>query len=207
MPIVEKKNISLGLGALEFGEYQNDVFQTYQDVGAIKSELTIEHNREVLDFESGRPLVVILQEVVREQVTITATLAEITLANIKAALGQGVIGSGSIPTFLDGSSDALRGTLQAGTTPVTSGTLMKFGGVPTHAFVGLRFTHRKADGTRIIFEGFKASPMGNLSLPFRETDWNLFQTQFRLLADTCRPQGEQYYQLHIEDGIPSADCA
>lgn len=206
MPIGEKKNISLGLGALEFGDYVNDVFSSYVDVGAIKSELTIEHNREVLDFETGRPLVVVLQEVVREQVTITATLAEIKLATIKQALGQGIVGNGSIPVFLDGSSTALRGTLQAGTTPVTSGTLMKFGGIPTHAFIGLRFTHPKADGTRIIFEGYKASPMGNLTLPFRETDWNLYEVQFRLLADTCRPQGEQYYQLFIENGTPSAAC-
>lgn len=206
MPIQEKKNISLGLGALEFGEYTNDVFGAYQDVGAIKSELTIEHNREVLDFESGRPLVVILQEVVREQVTITATLAEIKLATIKQALGQGVVGSGSIPVFLDGTSNALRGTLQAGTTAVTSGTIMKFGGVPTHAYIGLRFTHQKANGKRVIFEGYKASPMGNLSLPFRETDWNLYQVQFRLLADTCKPQGEQYYQIFIEDDTASPAC-
>lgn len=206
MPINEKKNISLGLGALEFGEYINDVFQTYHDVGAIKSELTIEHNREVLDFETGRPLVVILQEVVREQVTITATLAEIKLATIKMALGQGVLGSGSIPVFLDGTSNALRGTLQAGTTPVTSGTIMKFGGVPSHAYIGLRFTHQKANGKRVIFEGYKASPMGNLSLPFRETDWNLYQVQFRLLADTCRVQGEQYYQIFIEDDSASPSC-
>src|SRR5690606_1072243 len=137
---------------------------SYQDVGAIKSELTIEHNREVLDFESGRPLVVILQDVIREQVTVTATLREIKVATIKQALGQGVVGSGSSPVFLDGTSDALRGTLQAGTTPVTSGTLLKFGGIPTHAFIGLRFTPPKSVGTRIIFEGYKASPMGNLTL-------------------------------------------
>lgn len=206
MPIGEKKDISLGLGSLEFGNFTNDIFQGYGDVGAIKSELMIEIHREVLDFESGRPLVVILQEVVREQVMITATLAEIKLATIKQSLGQGVVGSGSIPTFLNGTSTALRGTLQAGTTAVTSGTLMKFGGVPTHAFVGIRFTHQKANGKRIIFEGYRASPMGELTLPFKEADWNLYQVKFRLLADTCKVEGEQYFQIHIESDTASAAC-
>jgi hypothetical protein len=76
--------------------------------------------------------------------------------------------------------------------------LFKFGGTPTHAFVGLRFTHVKANGKRQIFEGFKASPSGQLSMPFRESDWNLMAVSFRLLADTTRTAGEQYYQFLIE---------
>jgi hypothetical protein len=198
MAIVQKNNISLGLGNLELGEYTNDVFGAYVDVGAIKTELTIAHTREVLDFESGRPLVTILQEVIRERVVVTATLAELSVATLKMALGQAAITSGTIPTFLDGTSTALSGTLQTGLTAVTSGNLLKFGGIPTHAYVGLRFTHRKASGKRHVFEGYKASPTGELTLPFRETDWNLFQCGFRLLADTTKAAGEQYYQLFIE---------
>ena len=198
MAIVNKNNISLGLGNLELGTYTNDVFDAYVDVGAIKTELTIAHTREVLDFESGRPLVTILQEVIRERVVITATLAELTVASLKMSLGQAAITSGTIPTFLDGSSQALSGTLQTGLTDVVSGNLLKFGGIPTHAYVGLRFTHRKAGGKRHVFEGYKASPLGELTVPFRETDWNLYQCQFRLLADTTKDAGEQYYQLFIE---------
>jgi hypothetical protein len=196
--IVNKNNISLGLGNLELGTYTNDVFDTYTDIGAIKTELTITHTREVLDFESGRPLVVILQEVIRERVVITLTFAEITVATLKMALGQGSITSGTIPTFLDATSTALSGTLAAGKTAVVSGDLLKFGGIPTHAYVGLRFTHVKANGKRHIFEGYKASPSGDLTLPFRETDWNLTTATFRLLADTTKAAGEQYYQLHFE---------
>jgi hypothetical protein len=167
-------------------------------VGAIKTELTIAHTREVLDFESGRPLVIILQEVIREKVTIVATLAELSVATLKMALGQSVVTSGTVPTFLDGTSTALSGTLQTGLTAVVTGNLIEFGGIPTHAYVGLRFTHVKADGKRHIFEGYKASPSGELTLPFRETDWNLYQVTFRLLADTTKTAGKQYYQLHIE---------
>lgn len=199
MAIVNKNNISLGSGNLELGEYANDVFQNaYVDVGAIKAEVNIEHAREVLSFESGRPLVVILQEVIRETVTITATLAEISVATLKMALGQGNISSGSTPVFMDGSSTALPGNLSAVKTSVGASQLLKFGGVSTHAYVGLRFTHVKQNGKRHILEAYKASPSGNLTLPFRESDWNLFQIQFRLLADTLKPAGEQYYQLAIE---------
>lgn len=207
MPIQNTNNISLGIGTLELGDYTDGVFDAYTDVGAVKTEVNIAISREVLDFESGRPLVTILQEVIREKVMVKATLAEWSLATFKQALGQGVVGTGSIPTFLDGTSNALRGSLQTGLTAVTSGTLLKFGGVPTHAFVGLRFTHQKQNGKRQIFEGFKASPMGELTIPFREADWNLYDVNFRLLADTCRPQGEQYFQMHIEDGAAPAECA
>jgi hypothetical protein len=198
MAIVNKNNISLGLGNLELGTYTDEVFDNYVDVGAIKAELTIAHTREVLDFESGRPLVTILQEVIRERVVITATLAELSVASLKNCLGQASVTSGTIPTFLDGTQTTLSGNLTAGLTAVVSGNLIKFGGVATHAYVGLRFTHVKSTGKRHVFEGYKASPLGELTLPFRETDWNLFQVQFRLLADTEKTGGEQYYQLHIE---------
>lgn len=198
MPIINKDNISLGIGNLELGDFTNGVFNGFTDVGAIKSEVNIEHNREVLDFEAGRPLVTILQEVIRESVSVSATLAELNLATLKMALGQGNITSGTTTSFLDGTSDVLRGTLQPGKTALGSGTLFKFGGTPTHAYVGLRFTHVKSNGKRQIFEGFKASPQGQLTLPFKESDWNLFSVTFRLLADTERPSGEQYYQFFIE---------
>lgn len=203
MAVNNKNSISLGLGTLEFGNYDaaGVVFQGYQDVGAIKSEVHLQTTREVLDFETGRPLIAILQEVIREKVMIKATLAEVAVAVIKQALGQGVIGSGTTPTFMNGLQTAPTGTLAPGLTAVVSGTILQFGGLPTHAYIGIRFTHVKADGNRQIFEGYRASPMGDLTLPFRETDWTLFEVNFRLLANTSLPAGEQYYQLSIENGV------
>ena len=198
MPVQNKQNISLGIGSIEFGDYNNDVFTAYDDVGAVKSEVAIEMEREVLDFETGRPLVVILQEVIREKVMLKATLAEVSLATIKQALGQGDVTSSVVPVFLDGTSSALTGTLQNGMTQVRSGSVLKFGGLPTHSYIGLRFTHTKSNGNRHIFEAYKASPSGQLTLPFKETDWILYETNFRLLADTTKPAGEQYYQFFIE---------
>jgi len=198
MPINDKNDISLGSGNLEFGTYTNDVFDTYSDVGAIKGTVTITIEREVAEFETGRPLVVIVQEVIRERVMLRATLAEVTLANIKKSLGAGTVYSSSLPVFLDGSSSALRGTLQTGKVAVNSGTLLKFGGTPTHAYIGIRFTHKRADGKRTVFEGYKASPAGNIALPFNESDWNLTDVEFRLLADTNKTEGEQYFQISRE---------
>lgn len=198
MPIVNKDNIDLGLGSIEFGDYVGGVFTTYNDVGAVKSEVMIEHDREVLDFESGRPLVVIKQEVIREKVMVKVTLAELSLATIRQALGTGNITTSTTPVFMDGSSSALLGTLQPGKAALVSGTMLRFGGVPTHNFIGLRFTHRKATGNRHIFEGYKASPSGKLSLPFKETEWTQYECEFRLLADTTKIAGEQYYQMFIE---------
>ena len=158
----------------------------------------IEHDRVVLDFETGRPLLVIKQEVIREKVMVKVTLAELSLATIRQALGTGNITTSTTPVFLDGTSSALFGTLQPGKAAVVPGSLMKMGGLPTHNHVGLRFTHRKATGDRHIFEGYKASPSGKLSLPFKETEWTQYECEFRLLADTTKAAGEQYYQMFIE---------
>jgi hypothetical protein len=204
---MEPKNITLGLGNLEFGTYTNDVFTSYSSVGAIKGTVTITINREVLKFETGRPLKTIIQEVVRESVMVNAQLAEISLATLKQALGSGNLYTGSLPTFLDGSDDAPYGdgtttTLSA----VSSGTLLKFGGLTTHNYIGLRFTHRRRDGVRIVWEFFKASPAGELSLPFQEEDYAMYEVSFELLADTCKPAGEQYFQAFIENFTATPAC-
>ncbi len=186
------------MGTLEFGQYVNGVFSGYNDVGAIKSELAIEHNREVKSFETGRPMVVILQEVIRESVMIKATLGEVSMANIKSSLGQGNITSSTTTSFLDGTQLAPTGFLQSSYTSLVQGTLLTFGGLPTHAFIGLRFTHAMISGLRHIFEGYMASPTGQLTIPFKEEDWNIFEVNFRLLANTTLAAGTQYYQFFKE---------
>jgi hypothetical protein len=197
MPVLNPESISLGTGVVEMGDISNGAFAGYSDIGVIKGTVTVDIENEVLDFEAGRPLIVIVQQKIRERVMFRCTMAELNLATLKQAIGQGSI-SGSTPTFLDGSSSAYRGTLQTGKTAVGSSTILKFGGSPTHAYVGLRFTHARANGKRVIFEAYKASPTGRLQLPFNESDWNLQEFEMRLLADTDRAAGEQYFQFLIE---------
>ena len=197
MALQDAKRINLGTGNVEFGDYNNGVFDTYSDIGVIKGNLNITIENEILDFEAGRPLEVLLQAKIRERVTIAGTMAELKLATLKQALGSGSITS-SVPVFLDGTSSALKGTLETGKVIMGSSTILTFGGSPTHNYIGIRFTHVGADGKRSVFEGFKASPTGRLALPFNETDWNLTEFEFRLLADTSRPAGAHYFQYATE---------
>lgn len=198
---INTDNISLGLGTLEFGTYDtNGVFTSYSFVGAIKAEGTMTYQRNILPFETGRPLLMVKQQATQEQFMVQFTLAEVTVANIKNSLGAGTQSSSVIPVFLDATSNAPVGDLTSSITAVTTADILKFGGQCDVNTIGLRFTHELSctSGTRQILEVYKASPVGNLALPFRETDWNLYQVEFRSLADTTKPAGQQYCQFVIE---------
>jgi hypothetical protein len=198
---INTDNISLGLGTLEFGTYDmNGAFTAYGFVGAIKAEGTMTYQRTILPFTTGRPLLAVKQQTTEEQFQIQFTLAEVTVANIKNSLGAGSVTSSVIPVFLDGTSNAPVGDLTSSMTAVTASDVLKFGGQCDVNTIGLRFTHGLSCGTgkRQILEVYKASPMGTLALPFRETDWNLYQVEFHSLADTTKPAGQQYCQFIVE---------
>jgi hypothetical protein len=198
---INTDNISLGLGTLEFGSYDsNGNFVAYNFVGAIKAEGTMTYQRSILPFTTGRPLLRVKQQATEEQFEVQFTLAEVTVANIKQSLGAGVSSSGVTPVFLDGTSVAPVGDLTSSMTAVGSSQILDFGGQCDVTTIGLRFTHELScsSGKRQILEVYKASPMGNLAVPFRETDWNLYQVQFQSLADTTKAAGKQYCRFIIE---------
>ena len=198
MSRVNTTNITLGLGVLEIGSYLNGVFQSYRDAGAIKAEGQMRMQRQQARFETGRPLVVLKKETTLELVTIQFTLAEVSVANIKDCIGGGLTtSSNATATFLDTTTVAPKGDLTSSVVAVGLNNQFTLGGQCDVFTVALRFTHLKScsTGKRQIFEGYLASPMGELTLPFRETDWNLYQIDFELLADTTRPSGEQYFQF------------
>jgi hypothetical protein len=194
---VETKNISLGLGILEFGDFTADAFVAYRDVGAIKTTLNLTLTREISGFETGRPLVMVKHEVIRETAQLAATLAEITAANLKSALGGGVLSSSVTPTFLDGTAVAPKGDLTDSNTAVGISDITKFGGQCDLNRLAIRFTHLKSctSGKRHVLEIYRAIPTGTLTLPFSETDWNQFEVTFECHADTTRPAGEQILQF------------
>jgi hypothetical protein len=195
---IDLTHITLGLGVLEIGSYSNGIFQAYRDAGAIKAEGQIQMQRQQARFESGRPLVVLKKETTLELVTLQFTLAEVSVANVKDAIGGGLTTSSNAgATFLDGSTVAPKGDLTSSVVVVGLNNQFTMGGQCDVFTVALRFTHLKncTTGKRQIFEGYLASPVGNLTLPFRETDWNLYQIDFELLADTTRPIGTQYFQF------------
>lgn len=206
MSRVNATNVGLGLGILEIGSYSgepsNPVFLSYRNAGAIKATANVTWTRTILAFTTGRPLQVIKQEVTEEQVTAQFTLAEITVANLKDALGGGTNSSSVIPTFVDGTSIAPAGDLTDSNVALSIADDFLFGGQCDVQFVALRFTNLKScsTGLRRIFEMFKASPEGNLALPFNETDWNQYQVTWRAIADLTRPAGQQLAQFIVERG-------
>lgn len=193
---ITSDNINLGNGVLEIGSYAAGVFQAYTDVGAIKGTATLTYSRETAKFETGRPQVVVKEEVIREHVELRVTLAELTVANLKLALGGGTTSSVANPTFLTGNGYALFGNNTAGSSSVAASKVFKFGSDPQAYIVALRFTHERdpASGKRQIVEIYKAVFSGNLALPFNETDWNLYEVMFTAQADTSKAVGEQLLQ-------------
>lgn len=194
---VETRNISLGLGVLEFGDFVSDAFVAYRNAGAIKTTLNLTMTREITGFETGRPLVMIKHEVIRETAQLVATLAEITVANLKTALGGGVISSSVTPGFLTGTAAAPTGDLTDSNSAVGVSDILKYGGQCDLNRLAIRFTHLKScgSGKRHVLEIYRAIPTGTLTLPFSETDWNQFEVTFECHADTTRPAGEQILQF------------
>ena len=202
MSRVNEQNIHLGLGVLEVGRYSGGVFTAYRNFGAIKATGTLNWQRTTQKFTTGRPLQTIKKEVTEEVLMAQFTLAEITTANLKDAVGGGVQSDSVTPTFVDGTSIAPTGDLTDSNVGVGVSDVFKFGGQCDVQKVALRFTSVKScsTGKRYIFEMFIAEPTGNLALPFNETDWSQYQIEFDAIADLTKPAGEQYGQLVIERG-------
>ena len=194
---IDTTNVSLGMGDLEIGEYVNDAFVAYRNAGIIRASVNINWTREIHVLETGRPLQAVAEEVIREGFTLEATLAEITVANIRMALGAGITSSGGAPTFMDGGAVAPAGDLTSSTRAVTNADILKFGGDCDLFYSALRFTHLKScmTGKRQIVEVYKARPGGTLALSYNETEWNQFGVTFTANADTSKPRGQQYMQL------------
>lgn len=198
MSRIDTSQITLGLGILEVGNYVNGVFQSYRDLGAIKAEGQLHMQRSTARFETGRPLVPIKKEVTMELVQLQFTLAQVSVANFKDCLGGGLVTSSlANATFLDATGVAPKGDLTSSVITVGLNNQFTLGSQCDVFTVALRFTHLKScsTGKRQIIEAYLASPTGDLLLPFRETDWNLFQVTFDLLADTSRAAGTQFFQF------------
>jgi hypothetical protein len=197
---VNAENIHLGLGILEVGRYSSGVFTAYRNFGAIKATGTLTWQRQQQKFQTGRPQQTIKKETTVEELMAQFTLAELTTANLKDAVGGGVQSSSVVPTFVDGTSIAPTGDLTDSNVVVGVSDIFKFGGQCDVQQVALRFTSIKscASGKRYIFEMYIAEPTGNLAVPFNETDWTQYQIEFEAIADLTKPAGEQYGQLVIE---------
>jgi hypothetical protein len=196
---ITEEKIQVGLGTLEFGQYVSGVFVAYRNVGAIKATASFAWTREGIEFETGRPLQIIKRDVIRERLQATFTLAEISVANLREALGLGTanLSSSVSPTFMTGNAQAPKGDLTDSITTVGVSDIFHGGGDCDYKHMAIRFTHIKScgSGARQIVELFKADPVGTLTLPFSEAEYALFEVQFMALADTTRASGAQLFQF------------
>lgn len=197
--VINVNNIHLGLGQLEIGAYVNGSFVSYRNIGAIRGTLNLAITRETQSYQTGRPLNIVKQEVIRETYAFQFTLSELSIANIKDMLGAGSTSSGAVPTFMDGTALAPLGDLTDSYVAVTNADILKLGGSCDLNQAAVRFTHRKVcDGSntkRQIVEIYRAQFTGTLTLPFNEADWNESEINFNGLLDTSRPAGQQILQI------------
>lgn len=197
--VVNVNNIHLGLGQLEIGAYVNGSFVSYRSIGAIRGTLDLAITRETVNYQTGRPLNIVHQEVVRELFAFKFTLSELTIANLKDMLGAGTSSSGGVPTFMTGNAQAPVGDLTDSFLAVTNADILKLGGACDLNQTAIRFTHRKVcDGSntkRQIIEIYRAQFTGTLTLPYHEDQWNESEVTFNALADFTKPAGQQILQI------------
>lgn len=196
---VLREFITVGIGILEFGTYDSGgTFGGFDDVGPIKGTFGLNITREVRDFESGRPQVMLKREIIRERVEIAFRMSEMRVANLKMAAGGGIVSSSVTPgAFIDGTTVAPDGGFTTSVVTVGLSDMWELGGQCDLDTIGLRFTHIKSCGTgkRQIIEVYKAQATGVLNLPFNEEDWNLFDVTFLAIADTTRQTGKQLFRF------------
>jgi hypothetical protein len=169
-------NVTLGTGTL----YLNNV-----DVGHLKGDVTLVAEGENVDFKPSAMTGPVKRFVIRESARLTASLAELKMANVRLAMGvtTAVTSSSSFPSHDPSSYSA----------PASSSyDVMTFGGDKTVSEVSLRFEHTRPGTTKkVIVIFYKSVSNRALNLPFHEEDITLQEVTWEALADEDRTAGDQ----------------
>ena len=140
------------------------------DVGFTEDGVTVEHTVEHYDIEADQSINILGKVKVKETMRITVNAEEASLANIKIAMGE---------------ENSL----------VTSGgtSRLSFGGGTTVTEHVLRFTG-KAPGTSKtrVLNIYKAVSVDVGANSYKKGDKTLLPLTFEAIADTDKPEGEQY---------------
>lgn len=200
MPANNVNDLNFGIGTIEFGRYVSGVFTAYRNVGFVKGAVTLTVTQEVATFSAGRPQQIQKQEVRQQGATVRIGLAELNLANIRDALGGGILTDSISPVFLDGTAQAPLGDLTDSITTVVTADTFSFGGNCTLGEVAIRFVQKKEceTGKRRILEIWRGQPAGTLAIEFSESDFAINQVEFTVLADLTRAAGEQLFKFYFE---------
>lgn len=167
-----------------------DLFLDGIEVGYLKGPVEFTYTREKVDFKASNELSPVKTFVVGEEATLKASAAELSLKNIKLALGvtQAINASQSFPSYggINGndscSYDAASGT---------SWDIMKFGGSKCLDEMCLRFEHTRPDGNLVIIVLYKVTSVSDFLLQFQEEDIVVYDMEFRALAVASRDVGDR----------------
>jgi len=174
--MADTTQVTLGTGDL----YLNKI-----NVGHLKGDVVLTVEGEFVDFKPANMTGKVKRFVTGETVKLTASLAEIKVANMRLALGvsTAVTESSSFPSYDPSEYSAAASS---------SFDVISFGGDKTVAEVSLRFEHTRPGTTKKIVVVFYAAVSNRvLNLPFHEEDIILSDVEWEALADADRSAGDQ----------------
>lgn len=168
----DKRNVTLGLGTL----YVNNI-----DVGHLSGDVNLALQKETVDFTAADDLAPVTMFKVGEGATLSASIAELKLANLKLALGiDTAIASGSYPAN-DPSSFV---------PPVgASYDTLAFGGSIEVPEYSIRFEHTRKNGKKVIVVFFIAVSNKEFTLGFKKKEIVMTDITFQAMVDDTRPKG------------------
>jgi len=168
--------VSLGSGDL----YINGI-----DVGHLKGNVEAEFSEERVPFKPANMLGNVKMFRVSEGAKIRCQTAELSLTNIRLALGvTTTMSESTTPTGLPAS---VSWTIDSG----SSWNSLTFGGAKAIREFGVRFEHTRPNGDKVVVCLYKAVSNRQLTLPFAEEDIILQDLEFEGLADSSRAEGDQ----------------
>lgn len=171
--------ITLGVG---------DLFINGINVGYLKGNVEFTYGRTTIDFKPANALGVVKQFVQSENVTLSASVAELNVANLRLAMGisEAISPSQSIPAFENSPS--------GGSYVPSSGAsfdVLSFGGSKVVSELPLRFVHTRPNGKDIVIALYKCVATPEITIPFAEEDVILMPISFQALHITSRSVGDQ----------------
>ena len=178
--MANNKILTLGGGILKL----NDV-----DVGHLNGTVQLNYQGDAVDFMSSNKLSLTRRFRSSERVTLTASLAELSCANMRLALGHttAIISSNSFPAY-----DPSSYTIVAG----SSYDIVKFGGDTSVAEVSLQFVHTRPKDSAglqevIVVVLYAAVSNFNLNLPFDRETMTFQDVEWEAVGQQARAAGDQ----------------
>jgi len=143
------------------------------DVGFLKDSVELNYTADVADFKSQIPLTTLIRVRTAEDVKLSATVAQVNATMMKNAVGTGIITDSPTEELLEVGGDSL---------------------VPD---IPLVFTHTRRDGKIVEVTFYKASS-NEMTLPFTETDFSLYDVEFTGIGDLTKAAGKNQFKIRNE---------